>query len=171
MKKLYSLLMILAMVATFSACSKDDGPELPKSILATATKTQVMSGIAGSATTIPITFNRSDFTALKELEKKVKSGDVQSTSFIEISKVVAGVEFTDVKLTVGEGKNQSTLNLGVVDASNTYTSLKDLTFLQKVIDEVAGRNAKSVITLSYKITNEVPSPAELKIKLDSDFKF
>ena len=171
MKKLYSLLMILAMVATFSACSKEDTPDLPKSKDATVTKVQKMSGVVGTTANAPIEFTRSDFSNLKELEKWVKSGNLQSTSFIEMSEVAEGVKFSDVKLTIKDSNPAVELSLGEISGNKVYKGMKELNFLQKVIDEVAGRRGKSTLVLTYKIDSEVSSPAEMKFKLDAEFGF
>lgn len=171
MKKLYSLLMILAMVATFSACSKDDTPELPKQVASTAIKTQEMDAIKGSSSSSDIVFTRDDFNELNDFKKYVKSGKIQTTSIIDVSKIKDGAKFSNVKLTIKGSNPVQVLNLGEIDENTSYKGIDELNFLQKVIDEVAGKNSKSTLELSYKVEERGTASSEMKIKLDAIFKF
>lgn len=171
MKKLYSLLMILAMVATFSACSKEEKVALPKQVAATAAKMQEMDAIKGSSTSSEIVFTRDDFKELQEFKKYIKTGEIQSTSIIDVSKVKDGAKFSDVKLTIKGSNPAAVLDLGEIDENVTFKGINHLNFLQKVVDEVAGRSGKSTLVLSYKVDEKGKEPSEMKIKLDAIFKF
>lgn len=180
MKKLYSLLMILAMVATFSACSKEDTPELPKSKSATAIKTQQMDGVTGGKGESEIVITKSDFTNIQDIAKYVRSGDVQSSSNIKVFNVSVidkdnkenGAKFSDVKLTIKGSNPVKVLDLGEIEKTETYEGFKMLSFLQDVLDEVVdSKKGKSTLVLTYKIDNKGVKPSEMEIKLDAKFGF
>lgn len=169
MKKLYSLLMVLAMIVSFSACGDSKPDDLPVSIQASALKSLKLVASEGAETTLELTFNKSDFAALEKYEKWVNSGQVQTSTYIQFANVAEGVELSNVKLSLASN-SKTVLELGTVSNNDTLDDLPNLNFLQNVVNEVSGRGS-STLRLTFKTNSTIVTPVDFTIKLDAKFSF
>ena len=174
MKKLYSLLMILAMVATFSACSKDDTPsDLPKDPIA-AKLTKVTETVANknSAAIATAEFGLTDYKELEGLTKWVKKGTINTkVAEIKFSNLPTDKEnfkLTKVKMSLVNNPNIS-LTLPDITSEISFSDPNHHTFLQSLLDDLVSKK-KSNVKIEFE-SNELISAKPLKISINLDARF
>ena len=174
MKKLHAFLTVLLLFIVLGACSDSRPDDLPVSRSASASKSFRLLATAGS-TIKPdaVSFRISDFTAISDYAKWIKTAEVQATSFIEITGIDEEVDVELREVTLTSGRDARTrLSLGVISENNKIvaSNVTRLTFLQKIMDEII-RHGSTTVELTCTTTHDITSPITITVNLNTNFAF
>lgn len=170
MKKLLLIPILLSSILFFVACERSKPDDVPVSVDDSAGKSIELIAAKGSNPNQSVTFSFSDFTKAVQYKKWLSKAEALSTSFVEVSGIVAeDVNMKNVTLS-GAGK---TLSLGNIAGNQKFMidNMDRLTFAQAVMNEVVNKGTCTV-TLNYTPeTSMTDKDAKMKINLNVRFSF
>ena len=169
MKKIFTLSAILSLSILFYSCGDDKPDNLPVSLTANAEKSFRIIASAGSETSLETTFTLDDFDAIEEFKRYVESGQINTSSYIEVNGVSGGIELVNLKLSMTRDPSKVYNFRGPIQ-DEKFQTITELNFLQNIINELADRGS-STIKLDYKANTDVTAPVLVTLYLNSKFLF
>lgn len=173
MKKLYSLLALLAMVITFTACSSseskpDDLPEV--AISSNLTKTEGAVANKNVPSYVTVEFELSDYKEIEKYLKWVKKGTVDTKNAeIKFSNLAetADVKLSNVTLILND---KTSISLPDISNDIAFSDSDHLSFLQKTLDEIVSKKRAS-IKVEFTSNQLIDKAIKVSVNLDARFDF
>lgn len=173
MKKLYSLLALLAMVITFTAWSSseskpDDLPEV--AISSNLTKIEGAVANKNVPSYVTVEFELSDYKEIEKYLKWVKKGTVNTKNAeIKFSNLAetADVKLSNVTLILND---KTSISLPDISNDIAFSDSDHLSFLQKTLDEIVSKKRAS-IKVEFTSNQLIDKAIKISVNLDARFDF
>ena len=170
MKKIFISSTVLLLSILFYSCGSDKPDNLPVTMTANANKSFSIIASAGSESSQTVTFTLDDFAAIEEFKRYVESGEIITSSYIEVTGITGEVELVGVKLSMERDPRKIYNFRNMITENEKFNTITELNFLQNIIDELSSRGS-STIRLEYKANTAITTPVLVELYLNSRFSF
>ncbi|MDO5664272.1 MAG: hypothetical protein Q4G63_03315 [Bacteroidia bacterium] len=166
MKKLFTILPLMALVILSVSCKKDT-PRISNTIADSSELAFVVKPIKGSNTASK-ELKLTDFSKVTSAKVTPTRATVSNVSFISVTGIKNKLELSNLTIQVKDNKTLSH-SLGKVAKDQTFKSPQEIAFLQKIVNEMLKTKSTKldlVVTASEKLDSDI----KITLKLNVNFQ-